>query len=540
MRGRCGFSGHASAAGNRAGAHTGPVLLLDVANQAFGADARAPKCAAPSLCCVVPTQLHPLDGDFVRDQLVPRTVDLNGKRHNPEGEYVLYWMQSTHRLDENWALRAATRAADKIGRPLVIHQGLDPTYPHASDRHHTFMLEGARETAQRASEIGLHYQFVLRERRDDDRRVLDRLSARAYLVVTDLFPTAGVRERTERFAYRAQCRVLAVDSSCIVPSGVFTYAEYAARTIRPKLAKLLDHSLEPVQDCAPRIALTDSLRASLVDTTQSPTLPVAGLSDAQISAAVARSEIDHSVSRVVEKPGGSAAALVTLNQFLTDGLPRYSEERGNASVEESTSGLSPYLHVGQISSAAIVRAARESTAPTSSIDPFVQQVTTWRELSYNWCLHTRNFDQISALPDWIQKTMRAHVTDEREWSYDLETLERGETHDAFWNATQHQLVATGTVHNYARMLWGKTLLLWTPDYETARRYMFHINDKWALDGRDPNSVGGIMWCLGLWDRPWGNKPIWGGIRPMVTARVKLKFDTSAYLARWNGKPQLEL
>ena len=493
-----------------------------------------------AICCVVPTLPHALDSDYVRDQLVQRTVDVNGKRHNPEGEYVLYWMQSTHRLDENWALRAATRAADKIGRPLVIHQGLDPTYPHASDRHHTFMLEGARETAQRADEIGLHYQFVLRERRADNRRVLDRLAGRAYLVVTDLFPTAGVRERTERFGFRAPCRVLAVDSSCVVPSGVFTYAEYAARTIRPKLAKLLQHSIEPVNDCAPRIGMTATLRASVADTTQSATLPIGQLSDAQIAAGVSRCEIDHTVGRVAEKPGGSSAAQLVLNRFITDSLPAYSEERGDSSLEESTSGLSPYLHVGQISSAAVVRAAWESTAPQGSVDAFVQQVTTWRELSYNWCLRTTNFDQLSALPDWIQKTMREHVNDARPWSYDLETLERGETHDEFWNAAQRQLVATGVIHNYARMLWGKTLLLWTPDYETARRYMFYLNDKWALDGRDPNSVGGIMWCLGLWDRPWGNKPIWGGIRPMVTSRVKLKFDTSVYLGRWNGRSQLEL
>ncbi|MEO7999404.1 MAG: deoxyribodipyrimidine photo-lyase [Gemmatimonadaceae bacterium] len=488
----------------------------------------------------MPPALHQLDSDFVRDQLVQRTVDLNGKRHNPEGEYVLYWMQSTHRLDENWALRAATRAADKIGRPLVIHQGLDPTYPHASDRHHTFMLEGARETAQRAAEIGLCYQFVLRERRDDDRRVLDRLGSRAYLVVTDLFPTAGVRERSERFALRAPCRVLAVDSSCIVPSGIFPIAEYAARTIRPKLAKLLDHALEKVEDCAPRIALSDSLRASIAETTQSSLLEIGQMSDDEIRSSVARCEIDHSVQRVADRPGGSAAAHVVLNSFLTDGLPLYSAERGDSSMEESTSGLSPYLHVGQISSAAVVRAARESGAPADSVEAFVQQVNTWRELSFNWCVRTRDFDQLSALPAWIQKTMREHVNDARPQLYDLATLERGETHDEFWNAAQKQLVATGTIHNYARMLWGKTLLLWTPDYETARRWMYHLNDKWALDGRDPNSVGGIMWCLGLWDRPWGNKPIWGGIRPMVTSRVKLKFDASAYLARWNGTRQLEL
>ncbi|MGV3709275.1 MAG: deoxyribodipyrimidine photo-lyase [Gemmatimonas sp.] len=477
--------------------------------------------------------LHALDSDFVRDQLVQRTVDINGKRHNPEGEYVLYWMQSTHRIEENWALRAAIRAADRIGRPLVVHQGLDPTYPHASDRHHTFMLEGARETAQRAADAGLHYQFVLREKRDDDRRVVDRVASRAYLVVTDLFPTAGIRERTERFAERAQCRVLAVDSSCTVPSGVFATPEYAARTIRPKIAKLLAHSLEPVEDRAPRLAVSESLRASLFDTVAYPTLDVAALKDAGLAQAVSRCEIDHSVRRVSDTPGGAAAAELALQRFLTDALARYDEDRNDGGLEDGTSGLSPYLHVGHISSAAVTRAALGSGAPSASVEAFVQQVTTWRELSFNWCVRTRDFDQLHALPDWIQKTMREHKGDKREWSYSLDELERAETHDAFWNAAQNQLRETGIIHNYARMLWGKTLLLWTRDYETARQYMYQLNDKWALDGRDPNSVGGIMWCLGLWDRPWGNKPVWGGIRPMVTSRVKLKFDTGPYLARWN-------
>jgi len=490
-------------------------------------------CAA--LSCEVPANPpHALQSDYVRDQLVQRSVDLNGKRHNPDGEYVLYWMQSTHRLNENWALRAAIRAADKIGRPLLVHQGLDPTYPYAADRHHTFMLQGARDTAQRALETGIAYQFVLRERRVDDRRVVDRLAARAYLVVTDLFPTAGIRERTARFAERVGCRVLAVDSSCTVPSGLFGVAEYAARTIRPKLAKVLDHSLELVEDCAPRLDMPEPLRQSLIDTTHSALLPVATMDSAAIGAAVARSEVDHGVGPVAHTPGGSVAAELVLQRFLVEHLSAYNEQRGNSSMEESTSGLSPYLHVGQIASAAVVRAARDSGAPAGSIDAFVQQVTTWRELSYNWCLRTPDFDQLAALPAWIQKTMREHVADPRPQLYDLATLERGETHDEFWNAAQRQLLATGVIHNYARMLWAKTLLLWTPDYETARQWMFYLNDKYALDGRDPNSVGGIMWCLGLWDRPWGNKPIWGGIRPMVTARVRLKFDTSAYLARWNG------
>ena len=161
----------------------------------------------------------------------------------------------------------------------------------------------------------------------------------------------------------------------------------------------------------------------------------------------------------------------------------------------------------------------------------MQQVTTWRELAYNWCLRTRDFDRLEALPAWIQKTMAEHARDPRPVLYDLDTLESAQTHDALWNAAQRELVQQGVIHNYPRMLWGKTVLLWTEDYEQARAWLYRLNDKYALDGRDPNSVGGIMWCLGLWDRPWGNKPIWGGIRPMVTSRAKLKFDVAGYIRR---------
>ncbi|MES2524625.1 MAG: deoxyribodipyrimidine photo-lyase [Gemmatimonadota bacterium] len=476
-----------------------------------------------------PPAPHALDSDFVRDQLVARTVDLNGKTYNPDGEFVLYWMQSTHRLDENWALRAAIRTANRIKRPLVVHQGLDPTYLHASDRHHTFILQGARDTARHADALGLHYHFVLRRRRDDDRRVVDRLAARAYVIITDLFPTAGVRERSERFAARVSCRTLAVDSVCTVPSGVFTKAEFAARTIRPKLAKLLDHSLEPVAEGAPIVPVSPALRRSILDTLGVPPLPLARMSDTDIADAVAECEIDHEVP-AVSLPGGSEAADSRLLHFTSAVLPDYAERRNEAGDDDGTSRLSPYLHYGQVASAAVVRAARATGASPESLDAFVQQVTTWRELAYNWCVRTRAFDRIESLPDWVQRTMAAHVSDPRPHLYDLPALERGETSDALWNTSQRQLLRTGVIHNYPRMIWGKTLLLWTPDYESARRTMFYLNDKWALDGRDPNSVGGIMWCLGLWDRPWGNKAIWGGIRPMVTSRAKFKFDVKSYIA----------
>ena len=480
---------------------------------------------------------HALTSDYVHDQLVARTLDLNGKTYNPDGEYVLYWMQATHRVEENWALRAAMRAANRVNRPLVIHQGLDPTYPHASDRHHTFILQGARETARRADALGLHYQFVLRRARDDDRRVVDRLAARAYVVITDLFPTAGVRERSERFAARVPCRTLAIDSYCAVPSGLFTKAEYGARTIRPKLARLLDHSIEPVDDAMAMKPVRASLRRTLEDITGVATMP-RDRSDADLAGDVAHCEIDHEVPAVALQ-GGSAAAEARLMHFAAHDLHGYAERRNEAGLDDGTSRLSPYLHYGQLPSAGVVRVARASGAGAESLDAFIGQVTTWRELAFNWCVRTRDFDRLSSLPAWVQRTMAAHEGDARPVLYDMETLERGETHDSLWNASQLQLRRTGVIHNYPRMLWGKTLLLWTPDYETARRTMYRLNDKWALDGRDPNSVGGIMWCLGLWDRPWGNKQVWGGIRPMVTSRAKHKFNVARYIANHGRQASLD-
>jgi photolyase PhrII len=476
----------------------------------------------------LPTGPHLLTSDYTRDQLVARTVDYNGKRYHADGLFVLYWMQSTHRLTENWALRAAVRTANRLKRPLVIHQGLDPTYPYASDRHHTFILQGARDTAQDAYERGLYYHFVLRRTRDDDRRVVDRLAQQAYVVVTDLFPTAGIHERTTRFAERVSCRVLAVDSVCTVPSGIFEKAEYAARTIRPKIAKLLDHALEPVDDDLPHVAVSAALHQTIRDVLHCAPLPVRTMSDSDIAREVAACAIDHHVGAVALR-GGSNAAEWQLQRFTGSALADYAAQRNEAANADGTSQLSPYLHFGHIASAHVVRSARAANVPADSLDAFVQQVTTWRELSYNWCIRTPQADTLAALPAWIQRTMAEHADDPRAVLYDLPTLERGATHDALWNAAQHQLVRTGFMHNYPRMLWGKTMLLWTTDYEQARQWLFYLNDKYALDGRDPNSVGGIMWCLGLWDRPWGNKPIWGGIRPMVTARATRKFDVTAYI-----------
>ena len=478
------------------------------------------------------SRVHLLESDYVRDQLAIRALVLNEKRLQPEGEYVLYWMQSTHRFEDNWALRFAVREADRLNRPLLIHQGLDPTYEHANDRIHTFILQNARELAKRAAALGLTYQFVLRRRRDDDRRVVDRLAARACLIVTDRYPTAGIAERTARFAERAPCRVTAVESHCVVPAGSFGKEEYAARTIRPKLAKLRELSLQPAADGAARKALS----AKIFDSLECDALPIATMSDADIAAEVAKCEIDHTVPAVASKfiVSGLPSARARLDAFCSDALVDYADRRNEPSDYDGSSRLSPYLHFGQISAAEVARTVSERGKP-EQVEKFLDELITWRELSFNFCLLNANHGKLKGLPDWAHRTMDAHKDDKREVIYTREQLENAKTHEPLWNAAQLELRATGAVHNAVRMLWGKSALLWTERYKHALEHLIVLNNKWGLDGRDPSSFGGIQWCFGKFDRPWFDKPIWGVIRPMTIKRAYEKFDAETYIARWESE-----
>ena len=477
---------------------------------------------------------HPLGSPFVRDQLSLRTIPLNEKRLQPDGEFVLYWMQSTQRLEDNWALRLATIEADRVGKPLLIHHGLDPSYLYASARFHTFIMQGAREMARRADSLGLTYRFALRRRRDDDRRVLDRLAHRAAIVVTDLFPTAGVAERSLRFADRVNCRVLAVDSVGVVPAASFHKEEYAARTIRPKIAKLLDLALEPVEDRAPKRALPLTLLASLgVDWLD--------IARCDIAVEVAQCEIDHDV-RAVPLQGGLSSARARLAGFATDGLRDYAERRRNPSDDGGSSRLSPYLHNGMISPLEVVSAVRRH-ATAEQGDAFLNEMLTWRELSLNFCLRNPDHGSLTALPDWVHRSMRLHAGDEREVTYTMDELERAATHDPIWNAGQRELVETGQMHNVVRMLWGKSVITWTPTYGEALAWLLHLNNKYGLDGRDPNSFAGIQWCFGKFDRPFASRPVWGTIRPMSLERAHAKYDVADYIVRWSGgarEEQLQL
>jgi deoxyribodipyrimidine photo-lyase len=264
--------------------------------------------------------------------------------------------------------------------------------------------------------------------------------------------------------------------------------------------------------------------------------------------------LDHSVT-VVDAKGGSVAGGKQADLFFQKKLDLYAESR-NQPEEMMTSGLSPYLHFGHISVHQIFHEVvsrsdwkpdqvSKSTGGQSRgwwglpehIESFLDELITWRELGYNMCANTSDFDQYDSLPDWAKKTLAEHENDPREFLYSDEQFEQSQTHDALWNAAQAQLVRTGVIHNYLRMLWGKKILEWSPSPRAALQTMIHLNNKFALDGRNPNSYSGIFWVLGRYDRAWGERPIFGKIRYMSSENTARKVKVKNYIKAF-GEPGL--
>ena len=470
---------------------------------------------------------HPLGSPYVRDQLSLRTVPVNDRPLRAERAYVLYWMQSTLRLDDNWALRLAILEADRVNKPLIILHSVDSAQPHASARFHTFQLEAARDLAATAEGRGLMYRLALDLGRDDHLEVIARVAAEAALVVTDQYPTDGVPARTAAIAARIDCRVLATDSVGVVPAACFDREEYSARTMRPKHRRLLAEAAEAVEDRAPKRAAPPALLDRLRLTTMDPRRR-------DVASMVSRCRVDQAVAPG-ELGGGTLAARALLAAFTAGGLGDYSRRRSNPSDHAGTSRLSPYLRYGMISPLEVLTTVRGS-APANECEAFLDEMLTWRELALNFCSRNQGFASLASLPAWAQRSMASHAQDAREVTFSLDELERGQTHDDVWNAGQRQLVDTGTMHPVVRMLWGKAVVEWAPTYDAAFAWLVHLNDKYSLDGRDPGSYAGIQWCFGKFDRPFTTRAIWGSIRPMSLKRARAKYDIGDYLARWK-QPQ---
>lgn len=445
-----------------------------------------------------------------------------GPRHG--GEFVLYWIQTTMRAHGNPGLNFAVEQANQLGLPVLVYHGLRPDYPWANDRIHTFILESVADLAADFATRGIPYAFYLQPEKwdraaDSTPSPLVALANRAALVVTDFFPTFMMPRQLRALRTKVETPVIAVDSCTLVPMKYHDREWPTARGIRPRLLEVLPHYLHPIPDVEPAVRRT-------IDLPFSPTVPTA----VTIPSLVAGCAIDHAVPPSPIIRGGRHAGLARLTAFVRTGLTRYTEDRGNPNID-ATSRLSPYLHFGNVSINEVLLAARAAATP-AEYEKFQDEALTWRELAHNYTYWNPKHRTWAGVPAWAQKELGDHADDPRPVLYSDEDLAQGRTHDELWNACQRSLLRDGELHNYLRMLWGKAVLQWTPSPEDALRVLEDLNNRYALDGRDPNSYGGIFWIFGKFDRPFYRRPIYGTVRYQSLKAAYDKFDAKAYIRRY--------
>ncbi len=430
-----------------------------------------------------------------------------------EGEFVVYWMRVAARATENPALDVALAMGRALGKPVFVYHALSQRYRYASDRLHTFILEGARDVQRELTARGIGAVFHLER---DERPVLATLVARAALVVTDFMPVAPLTTWDQTVARLAP--LWRVDASCLAPLWLLTTPLTRAFEFRAAAKPLWDARISrPWVDVEP--AGVAYVPADL------PFEPL-DLQTASIPDLVASCDIDHAVSPVHHTPGGSEAGLRRWERFRDARLDGYARDR-NDPVRAATSRLSAYLHFGHVS---VFRLAREAAARrTEGAEKYLDELLTWRELAWHFCLHQPRHDTIDALPAWARDTLKRHEPDPRHAMPSWEQVARAQTGDALWDACQRQLLTHGELHNAVRMTWGKALLGWTKNARDALALLVDLNHRFALDGRDPASYGGLLWCLGALDRPFSPEvPILGSVRPRPLDQQARRLDLAEY------------
>lgn len=479
-----------------------------------------------------------------------RVTPINRGAIFKRGDYVLYWMIAARRTTWSFALDHAIALAHELGRPLVVLEALRAGYPWASDRFHAFVLQGMADNARAFAAARVTYLPYVEPEPGRGAGLVEALAKRACVVVTDEQPGFFLPRMLAAAAIRIDVRVDQVDGNGIVPLRAVERAFVTAASFRRQLQKMiLPHlvakpTAEPLAGL-PRVLRDGEVVGSVLRRWRSASL-------ATDRDTLARLPIDHAVAAVSYRGGASTGATV-LDDFISGTLARYADDRGDPDADAS-SGLSPYLHFGYVSAHDVAdrvwRAARWNVSrvvgarvtgsrvgwwglPASS-EAFLDQLVTWRELGYGFCFHRPDHARWSALPAWARATLDAHATDHRPELYSRREFADARTADPIWNAAQRQLVADGRIQNYLRMLWGKKILEWSRTPRVALATMIELNNKYAVDGRDPSSYAGILWTLGLFDRAWGPvRPIFGTVRYMSSASTARKLKLREYLQRWS-------
>jgi deoxyribodipyrimidine photo-lyase len=430
---------------------------------------------------------------------------------------VVYWMQRAMRVSDNPALSVAIEAANVLGLPVAIYFGVIPNYPNANLRHYYFMQQGLRDLAEDAAELGV--AFVVRRPPDTLEAFLEEVQAA--LLIGDENPCREPERWRKVLARRLKIPYWTVDADVIVPSRVFNRSFVLLHHFRPHLKRELPNFLVDPASVSPAYRWQ-------------PAAPRSYNLAQDITAGFAK--LDRSVKPVDTFTGGTRSAVRRLGEFLRSDLAIYDETRNHPETD-GTSRLSPYLHFGNIGpltiAAAVKKAAERQKILSATTDRFLEQLIGWRELSVLFVLHEPNYDNWECAAPWARKTLLEHASDPRSYRYSFDQLERAETHDDLWNAAQIQMTSGGWMHNYMRMYWAKKILEWAPDPATAFDWAVILNDRYELDGRDPNGYAGIAWAIvGRLDRPWFKRPVYGLIRPMTGASTAKKFDAAAYIAKY--------
>jgi deoxyribodipyrimidine photo-lyase len=476
-----------------------------------------------------------------------RVACANEAALNPRGSFVLYWMTAFRRTTWNYALERAVELAAELRKPLLIVEPLGSGGRWASDRHHAFVLQGMADNkaACEAREVR-YYPFVGLER-DDATKLLAALAARSSVVVADDFPIKSFVTEASRVARRIGVRMERVDSNGLLPMWATDRFFPTAYAFRRFLQRTLPGHLPDPPRANPLARLDLPRLRGFPSEIRRRWPPASSRLLATDVAALARLPIDHEVGQV-DAVGGPSVARKTLKRFVKRKLSGYPQTRNHPDAN-GTSGLSPYLHFGHISVQEVFLelAKAEEWSPaklgdnatgkregwwgmSEAAEAFLDELVTWREVGLNMCSHSEDYDQYDSLPDWAKATLAEHVADRREYVYSLEEFEQGRTHDELWNAAQMQLAREGRIHNYMRMLWGKKILEWSDSPQESLDVMIELNNKYALDGQNPNSYSGIFWVLGRYDRPWGpQRPIFGKVRYMSSENTARKLKVRRYL-----------
>jgi deoxyribodipyrimidine photo-lyase len=467
-------------------------------------------------------------------------------------DYVLYWMIASRRLRYNFALDRALEYCRALGKPLVIFEALRVAYPWASERLHRFVLDGMAANARFCEKRGIRYLAYVEPKADAGKGLLRELAEDACVVVTDEFPCFFLPKMVTSAAKQVKVLLEEVDSNGLLPLRAAEQVASRAFDFRRFLQKELPKHLGGFPEADPlsklKLPKTPVFAAKkLAKWPMATTTLLAGEN------ALAILPIDHTV-KPVEVRGGQEAAQTHMEEFFERGFPLYAEHR-NEPEKDVASGFSPYLHFGHLSVHEIFAALakREKWKPeklavrangsregwwnmSTNAESFLDELITWREVGYNFASHRQDYDRYESLPEWAQKTLKEHARDDREFTYEPEEFENAKTHDPLWNAAQTQLAREGKIHNYLRMVWGKKILEWSRTPEEAARIMIHLNNRYALDGRNPNSYSGIFWVLGRYDRPWGpERPIFGTIRYMSSENTARKVSVKNYIRKYGAK-----